>query len=145
MKSGKIDLKKRDFVYDGRKPEEDKEKGYSFMPLSYMDSKLMNSVTCRHLAKRIQEKGATYSHITTYAVSPGFCRSSLGRNVHLPLYRKVLAVPIMLLIQRTSIQGAQNIIFATLEDKSQLKSGHVYCDGKEVEVLGAIGEAAGEV
>lgn len=76
-KSGKIDLNKRDFIYNQRVIEPG-EKKPSFAPTGYCDSKLMNMLTCHELDG---------SNIITYAVSPGFCSSELGRNVQTPIYK----------------------------------------------------------
>ena len=122
LKSGLIDFEKFDHVYQGRKSAGEGQNN-SHAPPPYCDTKLMNAVTCRQLSTKLPVS------VTTYAVCPGFCRSSLGRHVSLPLAVKVLATPVMHLIQRTSLQGAQGIIFATLEEKSKLKSGQVYKDG----------------
>ncbi|KAL7525215.1 hypothetical protein ACHAXR_001919 [Thalassiosira sp. AJA248-18] len=121
-KSGKIDLQKRDFVYEGRNPEPNEKK--SFAPTGYCDSKLMNMLTCRELAEKLHQ-----TNTSTYAVSPGFCHSKLGRNVQMPIYKKMILSPLMRLFQRSSAQGAQNIMFAVMEDKSKLKSGAMYQDG----------------
>ncbi|KAL3788552.1 hypothetical protein ACHAW5_009398 [Stephanodiscus triporus] len=124
VQGGKIDsCVDRDFVHDGRVPDEGEKR--SFAPTGYCDSKLMNMLTCRELAVRL--RGST---ITTYAVSPGFCRSQLGRNVRMPLYKKALAAPIMRLFQRSAEQGALNIVHAVIEDKEALESGAMYQDGK---------------
>mmetsp|Transcript_8240 Transcript_8240/g.15404 ORF Transcript_8240/g.15404 Transcript_8240/m.15404 type:complete len:362 (-) Transcript_8240:92-1177(-) len=123
-KSGKIDLQKRDFVYDGRIPGADGKR--SFAPMGYCDSKLMNMLTSRELAARLQE---SQSNVTTYCVSPGFCQSQLGRNTQLPFYKRILMRPLMRFFQRSSNQGAQNIIFTVTEDKSKLVSGAMYQDG----------------
>ena len=144
-KNGKIDMEKQDFVYEGRTQQngdEDsnspdnnddasqskKKKSHaSFAPTGYCDSKLMNALTNRHLAT---EFGKTAPHVTTYACCPGFCRTSLGRHVQFPFYKKLLLGPLMLMIQRNSVQGAQNIIHATLEDRDKLESGGMYRDGQ---------------
>jgi len=120
-KSGKIDFETQDFVRDGRTPNEEKK---SFAPTGYCDSKLMNALTCRQLATKLSP------NVKTYAVCPGFCRSSLGRNVSFPLYQKVLVTPIMLMVQRTTVQGAQNIVFVTVEDENKLQNGGFYRDGE---------------
>ena len=153
-KSGRLDMEKLDFVYDGRTVGEQdeqsgpsvdacdntgsgssssssnnnkKKKGHaSFAPTGYCDSKLMNALANRHFATRL---GKTAPHVTSYACCPGFCRTSLGRNVQFPFYKKLLLGPLMLMIQRTSVQGAQNIIHVTLEDKDKLESGGMYRDG----------------
>jgi NAD(P)-dependent dehydrogenase (short-subunit alcohol dehydrogenase family) len=121
-KSGKIDLTKRDFIYNARKTVEESK---SFAPPAYCDSKLINLLTCRELAVRL--KG---TNVTTYAVSPGFCRSQLGRNVKFPFFKKMLAVPMMRLVQRTPEQGALNIVHAVMGDKDAMESGAMYQDGK---------------
>mmetsp|Transcript_14957 Transcript_14957/g.35693 ORF Transcript_14957/g.35693 Transcript_14957/m.35693 type:complete len:378 (-) Transcript_14957:8-1141(-) len=143
-KNGKIDMEKQDFVYEGRTQQnggEDsnspdnnddsqskKKKSHaSFAPTGYCDSKLMNALTNRRLAAKF---GKTAPHVTTYACCPGFCRTSLGRHVQFPFYKKLLLGPLMLMIQRNSVQGAQNIIHATLEDRDKLESGGMYRDGQ---------------
>ena len=149
-KNGKLDMEKHDFVYSGRKvsgeqdgddatsPDGDgrndgsgmnknKKSHASFAPTGYCDSKLMNALTNRHLATKL---GKTAPHVTTYACCPGFCRTSLGRHVHFPFYKKLLVGPLMLMIQRNSVQGSQNIVHATLEDKDKLQSGGMYRDAK---------------
>jgi NAD(P)-dependent dehydrogenase (short-subunit alcohol dehydrogenase family) len=136
LKSGKIDFGKQDFTYDGRtetaSPDkcdrsDKKKKKKSFAPIGYCDSKLMNALTCRHLATMLPP------NVSTYALCPGFCRSSLGRNVSFPWYKMMLIAPLFRLIQRTTVQGAQNIVFAVLQDKDKLKSGAMYQDGKIME------------
>lgn len=115
-KMGKIDLKKRDFLHDSRSPDPIAKN--SFAPTGYCDSKLMNMLTCRELAVKLQG-----SNITTYAVSPGFCQSKLGRNVQYPFYKKIFVGPLMRLLQRSTAQGSLNILFATMEEKHKLESG----------------------
>ena len=132
LKSGKIDMQKRDFIYDGRKAvdnnEKKKKKKNSFAPTGYCDSKLMNALTCRQLAIELQKYNQQQknSTIATYALCPGFCRSNLGRSVQVPFFVR----GIMRLFQRTSAQGAQNIVHVTLEDTQKLVSGGIYQDGK---------------
>ncbi|KAL7478156.1 hypothetical protein ACHAW6_003932 [Cyclotella cf. meneghiniana] len=123
-KRGMIDMDKRDFVREGRIPKEK-----SFAPSGYCDSKLMNALICRHLAKELEGSSGS-GNITTYSVCPGFCVSELGRYVTSPWYQKLLILPMMRLFQRSTIQGAQNIVFVTLEDKSKLVNGGFYQDGK---------------
>ncbi len=130
LNSGKIDMQKRDFIYDGRVENEKKKKKKknSFAPTGYCDSKLMNALTCRQLAIELQKHNQQQknSTITTYAVCPGFCVSNLGRSVQVPFFVR----GIMRLFQRTSAQGAQNIVHVTLEDTQKLVSGGIYQDGK---------------
>ena len=126
MKSGQIDMEDRGFVRDVRKINEEKSSSFG-PPAAYCDSKLMNVLTCKHLSTLLPPS------VTTYAVCPGFCRSSLGRNVQTRFYQRLLLAPVMLMIQRSPQLGAQNIIFATIEDKDQLKSGTLYKDGEVAE------------
>mmetsp|Transcript_21635 Transcript_21635/g.27304 ORF Transcript_21635/g.27304 Transcript_21635/m.27304 type:complete len:339 (+) Transcript_21635:46-1062(+) len=125
MKQGRTDDLKT-ATYEGRveKDENGKPKK-SFSPTGYCDSKLMNALTCKHMATILP------GNVSTYSVCPGFCRSSLGRNVTMPLHQKIVAAPIMLMIQRTQSQGAQNIVFAAAE--SNLVSGSLYRDGEIME------------
>ena len=121
MERGKIDYENS--VYEGR--EELSENGKpSFVPTGYGDSKLMNAMTSKYLSTSLP------SSVTTYSVCPGFCRSNLARNVAMPLPQKIFAGGAMLLIQRTQLQGAQNVIYATCESKDTLESGSLYRDGK---------------
>jgi len=126
LKSGQIDMKSKDFVKDGREIPAVKKKG--FAPTGYCDSKLMNMLTCRQLALHLRD-----TNVTTYSVSPGFCRSELGRNVEMPIFKKMLMLPIMRMVQRTSVQGAQNIIFATILDENYMVNGAMYQDGRVAE------------
>ena len=125
-KMGKLDLQTRDFIYDGRVPEEGEKP--SFAPTGYCDSKLMNALTCRELAARL--RGST-SKITAYAVSPGFCQSRLDREVSARMapYIKMIFLPLMRFFQRSSAQGAYNVLFVLMEDKTKLESGSMYQDG----------------
>mmetsp|Transcript_21156 Transcript_21156/g.32153 ORF Transcript_21156/g.32153 Transcript_21156/m.32153 type:complete len:362 (+) Transcript_21156:153-1238(+) len=143
MKSGQIDMESKDFVHNMRKKKEEPgKKSRSFAPTAYCDTKLMNVLTCKHLSTILPPS------ITTYSVCPGFCRTSLGRNVSFSFPKKVLIAPLMLMIQRTSNQGAQNIIHATIEDKEKLQSGMMYRDGEigteHMEYADSLGEDLAE-
>jgi len=115
LKSGKLNFEAYDHIYQSRTGV----KG-SFAPPAYCDSKLFNALTCKQLATTLPDE------VTTYSVCPGFCRSELGRS----MAKKILMAPIMMLVQRTTVQAAQNIVFAALEDKKNLKSGAFYADGE---------------
>ncbi len=130
MRSGKLDMAAQDFVHEGRKkvevdePGQKKKKSSFGPPPAYCDTKLMNALTCKHLSTILPPT------VTTYSVCPGFCRSSLGRSVSVSFMQKILVTPVMLLIQRSAAQGAQNIVHATIEDKGKLQSGAMYKDGE---------------
>ncbi len=141
LKSGVIDMKSKEFIKDGREVPIGKKKG--FAPTGYCDSKLMNTLTCRQLALQLRD-----TNVTTYSVSPGFCRSELGRNVDISIFNRMLLLPIMRLVQRTSRQGAQNVIFATIQDESDMLNGAMYQDGKvaeaETQYVERIGDDLGQ-
>lgn len=124
MKQGMIDYESA--PHNGRiEKDENGNPKQSFAPTGYCDSKLMNAMTCKYMASILP------TSVSTYSVCPGFCRSRLGRNVVMPLHKKILLAPIMLMIQRTQSQGAQNILFAAAE--SNLVSGGLYRDGEIME------------
>lgn len=137
LKFGKIDMQKRDFIRAGRSLAIDEKK--SFAPTGYCDSKLMNALTCRQLAVELHSQQKKQK-ITSYAVSPGFCFSKLGRNVSTPLVVR----GIMRLFQRSSEQGAQNIVYVTMEDTEKLASGALYQDGKMDEGIKLFLDGVGE-
>ncbi|KAL7431826.1 hypothetical protein ACHAXM_002831 [Skeletonema potamos] len=140
LRSGKIDMQKRDFVHEGRSVDiDEQEKRKSFAPTAYCDSKLMNALTCRQLAVELHHQKRT-NNITSYAVCPGFCQSNLGRSVQVPIYIK----GIMRLFQRTSAQGAQNIVHVTMEEKEKLVSGAMYQDGKIEDGITSFLDGVGE-
>lgn len=101
----------------------------------------MNALTCRQLELELQnQQQQTSNNVTTYAVCPGFCKSDLLRYAGIPFYVR----GIMRLFQRTSAQGAQNIVYVTMEDAEKLVSGAMYQDGKiedgTTSVLDEVGE-----
>eukprot|EP00560_Eucampia_antarctica_P009775 CAMPEP_0197828796 /NCGR_PEP_ID=MMETSP1437-20131217/5320_1 /TAXON_ID=49252 ORGANISM="Eucampia antarctica, Strain CCMP1452" /NCGR_SAMPLE_ID=MMETSP1437 /ASSEMBLY_ACC=CAM_ASM_001096 /LENGTH=356 /DNA_ID=CAMNT_0043430175 /DNA_START=128 /DNA_END=1201 /DNA_ORIENTATION=+ len=148
MKSGQVDFDKFDHIYEGRSkkdeptllngPEKKKKSSTSFAPPAYCDTKLMNALTVKRFSAILPP------NVTAYAVCPGWCSSSLGRHVTFPFYKKLLLAPILMMFQRTSVQGAQNIIFATVEDKDKLKSGEIYRDGEiaveQTDYIDSLGE-----
>jgi NAD(P)-dependent dehydrogenase (short-subunit alcohol dehydrogenase family) len=119
-KSGVIDMNTKNFLREGRQQP---EKG--FAPSGYCDSKLMNALTARHLAKQLDG-----TSVTAYSVCPGFCQSRLGRYIEVPFYKKLLVGPMMRLFQRSTQRGAQNIVFASVMKKEILANGGFYQDGK---------------
>lgn len=138
MDDGVIDLEQA--VYEGR-PEKVLGEGEKpptiVVPTAYQDSKLMNAMTSKYLSTILP------SNVTTYSVCPGFCRSSLGRNMDIPLHKVILFTPVLLMTQRSQLQGAQNIIYAACEKKENLESGCMYRDGKLMEAQMAHMESIG--
>lgn len=124
-KSGKIDMQTKDFMKKGRQQPEK-----SFAPSGYCDSKLMNALTAGQLAKVLDD-----STVSAYSVCPGFCKSQLGRNVKMSPVKQMIASPVMRLFQRSANQGAQNIVYLTVQDKGELVNGGFYQDGKASEEM----------
>lgn len=115
-------LEDRSLFFEGRKPSEDSNNRTKFAPTGYCDSKMMNVMFTKELVKRFPE-------VTAYSVCPGWCKTELARNVDLPWYKKVLMFPIAAISMRTSFQGAQNLLFAALEDPEKAVNGGFYRDG----------------
>lgn len=126
--SGKIDMEKQDFVYEGRKTEMDQG---GRIPSGYSDSKLMNALTCKYLAKSYSD--TKDSNISFYALCPGWCNSGLSRDIEMSYFAKKIAGVAASLFQRSPEQGAQNILYTTLEDNGILENGGFYRDGKIAE------------
>lgn len=125
MMHGVVDVDDSRQFLEGRKLKPT-DKVPSHAPVGYCDSKLMNGLFVSHLAKRLKEQGRT--DVTLVSVCPGWCKTNLARHVPMPWYKKMLLAPIALLFMRSSTQGAQNIIYAVVEDSDKLKSGGLYRD-----------------
>lgn len=132
LKNGRMNFEAHDHIYKSRVPAfgagEKGGKGGSSSssfapPPAYCDSKLFNALACKQLATTLPDE------VTTYSVCPGFCRTELGRSVPVGVAGRILLAPVLLLVQRTARQGAQNVVFAALESKENLKSGACYADG----------------
>lgn len=121
-KQGKLDWESQDFVTKGRELAVNEKK--AFAPTGYCDSKLMNMLCAKHLSSLLPENVAACS------LSPGFCRSQLGRNTSVAFYKQILLAPVLRLVQRTTVQGAQNIIYTVICEFSDLEKGAVYRDGQ---------------
>jgi len=120
MNMGVVDMSSIDFV-NGRAPN--KQGRMSFAPTGYCDSKLMNGLFVKEWCKREPK-------IPAFAIGPGMCKTELARNVHFPFTRKLMMIPFLFLFVRSSHQGAQNIIHATIQDLQLLQNGGFYRDGK---------------
>lgn len=97
------------------------EKGYSRVN-SYGNSKLMNILFARELAKRLEGTG-----VTTYSLHPGGIMTDLQREVLNPFLTKVVNVlgyPFWKTIER----GAQTTIYCAVSDKAGKESGLYYSD-----------------
>jgi NAD(P)-dependent dehydrogenase (short-subunit alcohol dehydrogenase family) len=78
---------------EGRRPQ-DGEKAPKYAPIGYCDSKMMNEVYARELAKRHPE-------VSVISIGPGWCKTDLARNVDIPWYKKFLLAPIALMFIRS--------------------------------------------
>lgn len=76
----------------------------SSTPLAYCDSKMM-------MALFIQELQRRETHISAFNVSPGWCRTNLGRSAKIPWYSYPLLVTLMLLFGNSVKSGADSIVF----------------------------------
>ena len=139
MNMGVVDMSSIDFI-NGRPPN--KQGRMSFAPTGYCDSKLMNGLFVKEWCKREPK-------IPAFAIGPGMCKTQLARNVHFPFTRKLMMIPFLFFFVRSSHQGAQNIIHATIQDLSLLENGGFYRDGKlsvrENEKLEALSETGKEL
>jgi NAD(P)-dependent dehydrogenase (short-subunit alcohol dehydrogenase family) len=122
MRQGKFDPEKYDHFHEGRSLEDGAKRG--FAPTGYCDSKLMNALFTKQLAAR------TEGRMTSVCVCPGWCYTSLARSVSIPLYKKVLFLPIVMLFMRSAARGAHNIIHAAVEDADNLVNGGFYRECK---------------
>lgn len=120
MNMGVLDMNTVDFI-NGR--ASNKQGRMSFAPTGYCDSKLMNGLFVKEWCKREPK-------IPAFAIGPGMCKTELARNVHFPLSRKIMMIPFLFFFVRSSHQGAQNIIHATIQDLDLLQNGGFYRDGK---------------
>jgi len=116
--SGKLDFTTYDHFKEGRQPDPSSK---SFAPTGYCDSKRMNALFTKELAVRLQGKG-----VTAVCLCPGWCYTQLSRHVHIPMYKKILFMPIAFMFMRSAARGAQNIIHAVVEEDQNLVSGGFY-------------------
>ena len=73
-------------------------------PLAYADSKLMLALFSRELQRREPS-------LSIFTVSPGWCRTSLGRSAHISCISFPLLALLMLMVGKTVEQGADTIVF----------------------------------
>ncbi|NXY20982.1 DHR13 reductase, partial [Atrichornis clamosus] len=87
----------------------------------YCDSKLANVLHARELATR--EQG---THVTCYAVHPGFVNTALFR--HAPLWLKPLLLPLAWLLFLDASEGAQVVLDCATQDGLEPLSGRYFTD-----------------
>lgn len=118
MTRGELDCSQRNIIYEGRAVDKKKQK--SHVSTGYNDSKLMNALFAKALAQIAPDR------VGVYSVSPGWCYTDLFRGSN--WLKKILILPIAFLFMRSASRGAQNIVHAVVEDKTQLKNGAYYAD-----------------
>jgi len=119
---GSLDFSTYDHFREGRQPLPTSK---AFAPTGYCDSKMMNALFTKELAARLHGKG-----VTAVCLCPGWCYTQLARHVHIPIYKKILFLPIAFMFMRSAARGAQNIIQAVVEDDQNLVSGGFYRECK---------------
>ena len=73
-------------------------------PRAYADSKLMLAMFARELQRR--EAG-----LSVFCVSPGWCRTGLGRSANIPCYSYPALAILLLIFGKSVKQGADSIVF----------------------------------
>ena len=124
MNSGVLDMDNFD-IYNGRKIDQTDKSNYKSASTGYCDSKLLNGLFVKQLAKSAADSG-----ISAYSVCPGWCNTDLMRNATIPFYKKLIVLPFIIMIMRSSVQGAGNIIYGVLQEEDKLENGGCYKDGK---------------
>uniref|UniRef100_A0A3P8VWS4 Si:ch211-107o10.3 n=1 Tax=Cynoglossus semilaevis TaxID=244447 RepID=A0A3P8VWS4_CYNSE len=92
---------------------------------SYQQSKLANVLFARELAARLQGTG-----VTVYSLHPGVIRTELGRYYipTLPLWKRILVKPLVMLFLKTPWEGAQTTIYCAVDESVANQSGLYYSD-----------------
>lgn len=86
----------------------------SSTPPGYADSKLVASL----LVKELQEDDPS---ISFFSVSPGWCKTNLGRSAVIPWYKYPLLLALMFLFGKSVKEGADSIVFCSAAASSQLQ------------------------
>jgi len=89
---------------EARGEVEERTSRTSRTPQAYADSKLMLAMFARELQRR--EVG-----LSVFCVSPGWCRTDLGRSAKISCYSYPALVLLMILFGKTVKEGADSIVF----------------------------------
>lgn len=76
----------------------------SATPLAYCDTKMMMALFVQELQRR-------EPHLSVFSVSPGWCKTNLGRTAKIPWYSYPLLVTLMLMFGNSVKSGADSIVF----------------------------------
>jgi len=90
---------------------------------NYCQSKLMNALYARQLAKR-------FPSLQIFCVSPGWCKTQLHRNTDIPWYGYIGIVVVGLFFMKSAKQGCQTIVHCASAESSTLQSGKFYRNSK---------------
>ncbi|XP_064622832.1 retinol dehydrogenase 12-like [Lineus longissimus] len=97
---------------------------------AYAQSKLAVLLYTRELSRRLQGSG-----VTVNAVNPGVTKSELGRHLTgtMPWWRRIIITPLIWLMFKTPLQGAQTAINCAVAPELEKVSGKYFSDCKEKE------------
>ncbi|VDI47071.1 Hypothetical predicted protein [Mytilus galloprovincialis] len=93
---------------------------------TYYDTKLLNIMFTKELARKLQG-----TSVTTSCLHPGSVRTELLRNI--PVFVRVPFQIMGLLFFKTCEEGAQTTIYCAISEDLQGVSGHYYMDCKDYE------------
>ncbi|CEM39927.1 unnamed protein product [Vitrella brassicaformis CCMP3155] len=96
---------------------------------AYANSKLLQMMHCKEMAKRFREEGAP---ITCNAVTPGMVNTDLFRSY--PMAVRVLTAPIRRMFMRTPSEGAELLTWAVTSEELNDSNGEFFADRKAVRV-----------
>ena len=111
-KRGKID-------FDNLNSEKQYDKG-----AAYASSKLAMVLFAKELHRQLEG-----TEVSVYTLHPGVVRTELGR--HFPAVTLTLAYPLMWLVCKSPVQGAQTTIHCSVAGELEGLSGHYYGDCQE--------------
>lgn len=100
------------------------ENNYNSMA-AYRKSKLANVLFTRELSRRLQG-----TNVTANSLHPGVVNTELTRYLpqSVPLYFRVLFAPIIYLIGKTPLQGAQTTIYCAVDESLANVTGKYFSD-----------------
>ncbi len=102
---------------------------------AYKQSKLANVLFTHELCQRLM-----HADVKVHSVSPGIVLTDLGRY-HMKTYgvwsylKLMFMYPLIKLIFKTPMEGAQTTIYCSVDKDVQNKNGKFYRNCKEVEIL----------
>lgn len=107
----------------------DSDKGYD-PGAAYAQSKLANILFTRELSTRLNGTG-----VTANSLHPGVVRTELGRHVtkSLTLLKKIVYSPVVWVIMKTPLQGAQTTIHCAVSEELENVTGRYFSDCAETE------------